>query len=74
MSTWRDMHMAEMLPPVRWGPKTPLKQSHLSKRINQEIKRVAGVMTTVCLIGATLSTVWNSRVSATRSGPTTRNI
>eukprot|EP00903_Cladosiphon_okamuranus_P011458 g10792.t1 len=41
--------------------KAPSKASHLSSRINQEIKRVAAVMGTVCLVGAFLTTIWNAQ-------------
>ncbi|CAN0367072.1 unnamed protein product, partial [Scytosiphon promiscuus] len=40
----------------------PSKASHLSSRINEEIKRVAAVMGSVCLLGALLTTLWNSEV------------
>lgn len=40
----------------------PSKASHLSSRINEEIKRVAAVMGTLCLAGALLTTIWNSQV------------
>lgn len=40
----------------------PSKASHLSNRINEEIKRVAAVMGGVCLLGAALSTIWNDQV------------
>lgn len=45
----------------------PSKTSHLSKRINEEIKLVAAFMGVVCLVGAMLSTIWSSQVrEATR--------
>lgn len=40
----------------------PSKASHLSSRINEEIKRVATVMGVVCLFGAFLTTLWNAKV------------
>lgn len=46
-------------------PQAPSKASHLSSRINEEIKRVAAVMGTVCIVGAFLTTLWNAQV---RSG------
>ncbi|CAM9795377.1 unnamed protein product [Chrysoparadoxa australica] len=36
----------------------PTKHSHLSERINTEIKRVATVMLVFCLVGAVLGTSW----------------
>lgn len=40
----------------------PSKTSHLSRRINEEIKLVAAFMGVVCLVGAMLSTIWSSQV------------
>lgn len=40
----------------------PSKASHLSRRINEEIKRVATVMGSVCILGAMLTTLWNAQV------------
>lgn len=40
----------------------PSKASHLSKRINEEIKRVAAMMGSVCFAGAVASTVWSAEV------------
>lgn len=45
-----------------WFFQAPSKASHLSSRINEEIKRVAAVMGTVCLFGAALTTIWNAQV------------
>lgn len=49
--------------------KAPSKVSHLSDRINEEIKRVAAMMASVCLLGAAVSTIWSDRVRV-RSGVT----
>ncbi|CAM9856271.1 unnamed protein product [Hapterophycus canaliculatus] len=42
--------------------KAPSKASHLSSRINEEIKRVAAVMGCVCFLGALLTILWNAKV------------
>lgn len=46
--------------------KAPSKVSHLSDRINEEIKRVAAMMASVCLLGAAVSTIWSDRVRVRR--------
>ncbi|CAN0256362.1 unnamed protein product, partial [Pylaiella littoralis] len=46
--------------------KAPWKASHLSCRINEEIKRVAVVMGSACLIGAVLTTISNAQYQDTK--------
>ncbi|CAM9092815.1 unnamed protein product, partial [Phaeothamnion confervicola] len=39
----------------------PVKASHLSDRINTEIKRVAALMVMLCIVGAAAATAWTVR-------------
>ncbi|CAB1098406.1 unnamed protein product [Ectocarpus sp. CCAP 1310/34] len=46
--------------------KAPSKASHLSSRINEEIKRVAAVMGSICILGAMLTTLWNAQYQTSK--------
>ncbi|CAN0077729.1 unnamed protein product, partial [Ectocarpus fasciculatus] len=46
--------------------KAPSKASHLSSRINEEIKRVAAVMGSICILGAMLTTLWNAKYQTSK--------